>query len=119
MSGRKLVLLPYHDPQFIAGDISGDIKGTPIGVEYIDNVCVQVSYTGTASGTVSVQFSLDYDHHHIASATWTTVLTETLPTATSPIYINLNQVAAPFMRVIYTKTGGTGTMDVWVSGKEI
>lgn len=124
----KKVLTPV--PIIQAGDMSGDLTSTPVKIQFLDVVSMQLVFTDTPTGTFEVQASLDYsvnDAGEVTNAgTWVTVPvqdeTGSSPAATGSadqLMINMTQLAFPFIRLHYTATSGTGTLDVLASGKEI
>ena len=123
MSNRRLVLntLKIID----AGDMSGDLTSTVVGIQGLDNLAVQMNVlSGTPTGTFSIELSADHQEQNgnvTSSGTWIAMSLPSTPlvTAGSPssIMVALNQVPALYMRVKYTRTSGTGTCDVVVVGK--
>lgn len=121
MSGRKNVLQLYTDPNFTSADMSGSINGTPVCIQYLDNVGIQVAWAGaTPGGTFTVQVSLDYDPQlPSATATWSTL--QSPPGTNVSIspggsagngYFDLNELSAGFVRLVYTtadESVGTAT----------
>ncbi len=90
-----------------------------------------LSWSGTAPvGTAEVQVSNDYSQNGDGSTknagTWTTL---TLSVAGSPsttvaitgntgtAFIDIDQIAAYAIRLVFTKTSGTGTLQAVVNGK--
>lgn len=128
MSARKNVILPVKI--ISAGDASGDITGPVTTVQYQDNISFQINVvSGTPTGEIFLQGSMDYIPGGAGSATplsagnWISL--DLSPTATitagSPanILINTAMISFPYIRVFYDRGSGTGTLDVWVSSKEI
>jgi len=100
-------------------------------IEFLDNIGYQINFTGSPVGTFSVQISADYDQDQngnvINAGQWITVPVQQngtsytlIPTSLgSPMFLDLNQLSAPFIRLIYTKTSGTGTVNAFVCGKMV
>jgi hypothetical protein len=113
------------------------ITSSAVNIQFMDNVGVQLNFSGSPVGTFQVQVSADYAFDEIGNVTvensgnWTPVtlsylLGGTLTFATSvptsqgsPIYLDLNQLSAPWLRVVYTNSSGSGTLNCFVTGKEI
>lgn len=120
MSGRKNFLASYK--LVTAGDMSlASVTSSPINIQGEDNVGVQLNIlTGTPTGVFTVQVSADYNQN-LATGNWINVNLPTSAAITSgspsPVYIDLNQISAPWIRVVYTKTSGTGTFDAFICGK--
>lgn len=97
-------------------------------VEFLDNIGVQLQWSGSPVGNFEIQVSLNYDQdingNVINAGTWVPLTFPTynndIPTsAGSPLYIDLNQLSAPWVRVVYTKTSGTGTLNTYICGKMV
>lgn len=82
----------------------------------LDNIGLQLNYTGTMAGTFLVECSPDniiYD-----SLTFNPVITQ--PSGASGHYlISLNQVPWQFVRVSYTNVSGSGVINVTITGKDL
>ena len=98
-----------------------------VEIENLDNVYLQLESSGTMSGTYTVQVSNDYNQdaegNVLNTGQWVTLTLSPVPTVVSgspsPIGIDMNQLGAPFLRVQYTNTSGTGTINGYVSGKAL
>lgn len=101
-------------------DMTGALTSQAIALTQVDNVAVQLAWTGSPTGTFTVQGSIDYvplpgGGSSLNAGTWTTI---TLPTtaatggAAGTLLINMNDLGFPWMRVVYTPTSGTGTLTV-------
>lgn len=125
MSGRKNVLPPY---QIISsGDMSqASITSSVTNITYLDNICIQLVFTGSPTGNFAVQGSNTYEQDNngnvVNAGTWTALDLTPSPAATgsgSNILIDLNQLSFPYIRVVYTKDSGTGTLNATISGKQL
>lgn len=114
MSGRKNVLLPI--PLLEAGDMSGDLVAGPIQVKFLDNAGIQLTWTGTPTGTFAVQASVDGVVYY--DLTFDPVLDQPAGAAGGYL-INLNQLPFAYFQVTYTAGSGTGALDVWACVKEV
>lgn len=121
---RKSNLKQYHS--VTNGSMAASITSPVTNIEFLDNVGVQLNFTGAPVGNFQVQVSIDYNQDNngnvISAGNWVPV---TLSNGTvnantslgSPIYIDLNQLSAPWVRVVYVRTSGTGALNVFLSGK--
>lgn len=121
--GRKNNLLKYQN--ITNGDMSAaSITSDVTDIQFLDNVGLQLQWTGSPVGTFSVQVSADYAISSITGAvtnpgTWSTLPPAPTTASGSPIYIDLNQLSAPFVRVVYTKTSGSGTLQGYITAKAL
>lgn len=116
MSGRKSQLLPYAN--IIAGDMSGNITSAVTNIQYEDNVAVFLSWAGTPAGTFDVQVSPD----NTASSTWDSLPLSSVITASGSAdsaVIDLSLMPFPYMRIVYTRTGSTGTLSSTITAKQV
>lgn len=92
-------------------------------IQYLDNIGFQFDFTGSPVGIFTLQVSADYvqdpEGNVLNSGSWAP-LSVTYSTSTgSPIYVDNFNISAPYMRAVYTKTSGTGTLNAYVTGKEV
>jgi len=108
--------------------MTGDLTSQVTNILGIDNVGVQIEWTGspTSTGTFQVQVSSDYNQdaqgNVLNAGTWVPISLSPSPGVStgSPIYINMTGLAAPWIRVKYIHGGsGAGTLNVWISGKGV
>lgn len=96
-------------------------------IDYMDNCSYQINATTSdAVGTFKVQASLDYEAgnslNNARTGNWVDLTlsgTPSLSSANDNIIINLNQVPFRAIRLVYTRTSGTGTVDIYVMNKSI
>lgn len=122
LAGNSKNILPSYKT-VTSGDMSADITGTPTNIQYLDNICIQCVFTGSPVGTLIVQGSATYQqnpttHVQTVAGTWSTLTSYAVTTA-GDVLFDLNQLSFPWVRVIYTFTSGTGTLNATVSGKAV
>lgn len=97
-----------------------------------DNIAYELSWTGTPTGTFTVQGSISYNPGNPQSGgganagVWTTI-TVTDQNGNAPaaagapgqVLMNLNELSFPYIRVQYTNSTGSGTLTGYVSGKSV
>ena len=95
-----------------AGDMSGTITGSTLDIWDIDLMSFQIDYTGTPTGTFSVEVSND-------EATWTelTLSTAVLAAGSADNHFIDCETSARYIRLKYTFTSGTGSLDAKSFGK--
>ena len=110
----KPVILPVK--LIDAGDMSTSLISDVLNTQYMDNIGLQIVWTTSdAVGTWGVELSID-------GATWTPLTLSSVVTVAGTndnAYLDLNQLSANLLRVVYTSTSGTGTCDVWTTAKII
>ena len=95
-----------------AGDLSGNITSETIDVRLQYGWSVIAAWTGTApSGTIKVQASPD-------GVLWVdTGVSASLSGNTGSYFVNKEWQFYPYLRIVYTRTAGTGSVDIWFAGK--
>lgn len=127
MAGNsKNALTPFH--LIIDGAMSASITSAATNIQYLDNVSIQLNFTTSdAVGTFSVQGSLDHaanslTNQQITAGNWVTITLPTSPVAASAdnqILLDLNQLSFPWIRVVYTRSSGSGTLNAYISAKAV
>lgn len=99
--------------------MSGNLTSSVTSIQWMDNIGVQLVWTGSPVGNFFVDVSADYDANTNNPGNWTPIALSPAPTtaAGSPIYIDMNQLSAPFIRVRYVSTSGSGTLTATITGK--
>lgn len=116
-------------PVLILNSVSmgANITSGAVEVKNQDNIGVQLHWTTSDGvGTFSVQISSDHfedtEGNIVVAGNWVTLPLSPAITAASAnddAYIDLNQMSAMYMRVIYTRTSGTGTVSAIVVAKGV
>jgi hypothetical protein len=112
----------------VDGDMSSDLISTVVDVSTSDTASIQLVWTGVPTGAFFVQGSLDYRGPDTSgtrinppvSGTWTSLTLDPAPVAIGAAgdwLIDLQSLSFPAIRVIYTFTGGTGTLQALVFSK--
>jgi hypothetical protein len=101
-----------------AGSMTGTstITSDTYNVVNLDNIGLQCIWTGTATGTITVNGSVDGST--FTSLTFNPALTQPAGSAGN-ILIDINQFPFPFLNVAYTNATGSGTLNVWLFGKDV
>lgn len=130
MSGRKNSLDNFKTTA--AGDMSqATVTSTVSNIQFMDNIGIQVNIlSGSPTGTFDVQISADHKEINQGGVpvvsvpgNWVSIGSayQATITAGSPsnVYFDLNQLSAPYVRLLWTKTSGTGTFESYIVGKMI
>lgn len=92
------------------------ILSAAFNIENVDNIGIQVDWTSTAVGTISVLASIDGVTYH--ALTFDPVLAQPAGTAGGYV-IDLNQVPFPWLKVKYVNTSSTGILNVYIFSKDV
>ena len=120
---RKNTLLAYQN--ITNGDMSAaSITSKVTNIERADNIGLQFNFTGTPVGVFSVEVSIDFAQDYLGNVTnagnWVPVTLDPVPVASGSagsVYLDLHLVSFPWIRVVYTKTSGSGTLNAYISTK--
>jgi hypothetical protein len=109
-----------------AGSMGANITSAITEIRNQDNVGIQLNWTGTPVGTFSVQVSIDHAQDANGNVTvpgsWTSLaLNPAITAAGGPdtAYIDLNQMSASYIRVVYARTSGSGTLNAFITAKGV
>lgn len=92
------------------GDMSEtSLTSSSVDIRYLDNVWIQMEWTGAPVGA----FYIDASDN---GTSWVPGVSNQ-SAGTTPSAFDLNQISAPYVRLRYVKTSGTGTLQARVSGK--
>lgn len=118
--GNKKLLLLYHLK--FSGVVGGIMTGTnsisseSTDIRNQDNVGLDISWTGTPVGTISVQCSVD--NVTFRDLTFDPVLAQPAGSAGGYL-VNLNQVPFIYVRVAYTNASGVGVLLANIVAKDV
>lgn len=125
MAGNSKNFLPAYSV-INAVSMAASITSSVTDVRYLDNLLYQVIWTGTPTGTFDLQCSLDYQVGSgstvLNSGTWSSIPLSSVVNpsgSASNTIIYIIEMPAPFLRLVYTRTSGTGTLTAYISGKAI
>ncbi len=138
MSDKKNQLLKYQN--ITNGDMSlSSITSTITNISFLDDIGIQLNFSGSPVGTFAVQVSADHAQDYSSppnvtvagnwvpltftywdSGTSAFITGFSVPTSVgSPIYLDLALLSAPWIRVVYTKVSGTGTLNAFITAKAV
>lgn len=90
-----------------SGSISADFTSDVWSVEDADTYAIQIVFSGSSpNGTFALQTSVD------GGTTWTTIISQAV-TANGDIVWENGLCAVPQIRIKYTRTSGTGTVNIY------
>lgn len=110
-------------PVFSSDSLAGNLASTPIYVGHIMGWAVQGSWTGTSpSGDIKLQVSCDEgrsEEDPTGVTNWSDTDTVSVATNTGAFLLNKDAQYARWVRVIYTRTSGTGSISARINLKGI
>lgn len=127
-SPKQHNLLPF--PIIPTQAVSGDVTSLVTDLYNKDNVSIQYVWTGTLSGSFSVQTSNDYVPNPngglsavpLNAGNWSTVSIGSGAVALGSAdngTLDMNELSARYLRTIFTYTSGTGNLTATIVGKAI
>lgn len=126
MSTHKTNLLKFQN--ITSGNMAlTSVTSTVSNILNLDNIGFEATWSGsTPIGVISIEVSIDYAQDSFGnvtnSGTWTALSFTPTPAVsgnTGSLYIDMNQLSAPWLRAKYTKTSGTGTIQGYICGKMV
>jgi len=120
---RKNTLLSYK--MSTAQSMGASFNSRVTNIQHLDNIGIQANVlSGTPTGVLQVQISADYAQDFMGNVlnagNWVDLApAQQALTAGSPAntYFDLTELSAPWIRVHYTRTSGTGTIDILITAK--
>lgn len=91
--------------------MSANITSNSADLSFIDGFAIYAKWTGSPAGTLKLQASLD-DINYVDIAN-----SEQTISGPSDFMWNVSQVFYDKIRVIFTRSGGTGILNVQINGK--
>lgn len=132
MASTNNPLIRWHASEWTNADLSENVTGPKTEITNQSMVSIHILFTGTPTGEFFVQVSNVYndvyrgpDPAH-ASTDWETLplvdnagaaLSLTASGTAGTYFVNLQNIAASYIRVIYTDTSGSGAANVWITAK--
>ena len=111
---------------FTAADMSGNLISAVVEIKNQDNIGVQLHWTGTPTGSFSVQISSDHEQDINGNVqvpgNWVSLPLNPAISASGSgddAYVDLNQLSAQYMRVTYTAVSGSGVLDGIIVAKGV
>jgi len=111
-----------NDSIVSAGDMSADITGDTVFIGHIYGFAVQAVWTGTPQGTIKVQGSCDLgraEDDPTGVSHWDDISTQAAGGAAGTKLFNLDAQHYRWVRVVYTKSSSTGTLNARINLKGV
>ena len=133
--GRKNNLLKYNSIVNGAMTSTSSLTSTVTDIQFLDDIGYQFNWTGSPTGTIAIQVSADYAVDFNGNVTnagnwiplvftyWNGsifVTATSIPTSVgSPVYLDLALLSSPYIRAVYTNSAGSGTLNAFITGKQV
>lgn len=93
------------------GDMSGNLTSSSYLLNGIRSYCIQVTWNGTSPvGTLDYQGSID-------GVNYATLASASISSNSGTSMLNVELPAYVYSRVVYTRTSGSGTLNVLINSK--
>lgn len=107
--------------------MGANVTSSVSDIIYLDNIGVQVTWSAgsTPVGVLSIEVSADYAQDYLGNVTnagnWVAIgsLTAAVSGNSGSVYFDINQISAPWIRVVYTRTSGSGTLNSKIVAKMV
>jgi hypothetical protein len=116
MTGRKNFISGYQN--IVSESMGSDVTSSATNIEGLDNVGIYIDFSGTPVGTFAVQVSTDKG----PPTRWSDLELSPDPVASGSadtITMDLNNLPYSWLRLVYRRTSGTGTLSAWISAKAV
>jgi hypothetical protein len=104
--------------------MTGTVISIPTGINKLSEIGYDISWTGSPVGTFSCQVSNTYTQNAEGvtqnPGNWTSLILSSVPMATGTPgngFIDIDATGAAWIRLVYTPTSGTGTLNATVAAK--
>lgn len=94
------------------------ITSDAVDIEFLDNVGLNIDWTGTTNGTITVECSNLSTPSSFKALTFDPVLAQPAGVAGGYL-VDINNASWSFIRVVFTRTSGTGTLTVSLAAKGV
>jgi hypothetical protein len=104
--------------------MGGDYTSSPVYLNQIAMGSIEAVWTGSPVGEIKLQVSVNHKEAAnggvAVAGTWTDYTNSeySMTTAGSVVW-NLSNIGYQYIRVVYTRTSGTGTLNVFGMGKGV
>lgn len=93
--------------------LGASFNGAAILVDQVYGFSMHMIYTGTPNGTLKIQCSNDVTTNELLVTNWSDITGASAAITTAGnTFFNVDQVYFKWIRVTYTRTSGTGALDV-------
>lgn len=119
--GSKKVIKSFQ--MISAASMAATVTSSIVNTEFLDNIGLYIKWASSdAVGVITVESSINYDAG-LATGDWFSLTFNpplAQPASNNGSYgINLNELPYPWLKVVYTRTSGSGTLNAYLSAKEV
>jgi hypothetical protein len=106
-----------QDVMLLNGSLGASIKTDPYQTSLIKRYSIQATLSGTPVGNIKLQVSDVGGTNDADWADYPSSQVNLTGTANTPLIWDIRDTATDFVRVVYTRTSGTGTITIRLSRK--
>lgn len=100
------------------GDMSGSLTSTPINLDHIKMYAIQAVVSSGTSPSGALTLEASCDPSNTTPSTWTEIgNTSQTVTADGSFLWNVENAGYNWVRLVYTRTSGSGTLDTRIQIK--
>jgi len=110
----------------VGTDLAEEIISEVTHIGFLDNIGIQVDIVSEdAVGLLQVQVSANYTKDPVSQVvtdpgTWVTITTQAIAAAEpGTTFFDLNQLSAPWIRLLWSYTSGDGEIAAIITGKQL
>lgn len=125
----KNIAQPFNIFNSVSVSATQTFTSSNSSVKYLDTVGYQFNLSGTPTGVLQINGSLDYNPvlpqsadpiNGSLSGTWTTIASVSVSSGTpSPVFFNMNQLGFAWIQSQFISSTATGTLSGWICGKSL
>lgn len=103
-----------------AHSLGASFQTSATSLQYLDRALLTILCTGSPTGTVSVQISNNYNVNNPSAADWfdMPISLNALTGSAQNYVVEISETAAPWIRISFSYTSGSGSMTAVVTAKE-
>lgn len=101
-----------------AMSMGASITSDAVLIQFEDNIGIQVKWTGTPTGTLDVQVSMDPTNLGWQSVPFTPTPTQPAGSSGSDWY-EITQTPGGYVRLVYTRASGSGSLYAKIAAKSV
>lgn len=115
--GAKKVLPVFQLFNAAAMTGTSTLTSAVTNIQNLDNIGLQIQWTGTPTGTITLNCSLDGNSFY--ALTLNPAIAQPAGQSGGGYLVSLNQLPFPLFSMQYVNSSGTGALSAWIFGKDL